>query len=357
MKFTRLPLMALFASLLLVVMACNLDNSITPIEGDETNLDIHPIPDEPVGPYWVDGSKLTKNDEAVFYKGANTLQTYGLGNPDLMNAWNVQIIREFIGNLREQPIDGNAIQASDGVWYHPLQKIVDQNRANNKITILCPFGWVNNVGQRSLFTGLNPSSQPFYEEYKVKMKTIAEHFKNQPDVWIEVWNEPYHWNNENEYTNDLWLKDMKDMVDNLRWVEGFQNIILVPGNEQGQSENVIIAKGKELLQGRYNLLFDLHAYEKWLLNRSEDELISKIENIKNKDFAFIIGEVGVQNVGELMPVQHFLNAASITNVSVLAWLWNQNSQDNNALLTDDGLPNGTASNNFWGTKYKYLLSK
>ena len=57
------------------------------------------------------------------------------------------------------------------------------------------------------------------------MKTIAEHFKNQPDVWIEVWNEPYHWNNENEYTNDLWLKDMKDMVDNLRWVEGFQNII------------------------------------------------------------------------------------------------------------------------------------
>lgn len=191
----------------------------------------------------------------------------------------------------------------------------------------------------------------------MKMKTIAEHFKNQPDVWIEVWNEPYHWNNENEYTNDLWLKDMKDMVDNLRWVEGFQNIILVPGNEQGQSENVIIAKGKELLQGRYNLLFDLHAYEKWLLNRSEDELISKIENIKNKDFAFIIGEVGVQNVGELMPVQHFLNAASITNVSVLAWLWNQNSQDNNALLTDDGLPNGTASNNFWGTKYKYLLSK
>ncbi len=357
MKFTRLPLMILFASLLLVVMACNLDNSIKPIEEDETNLDIPPIPDEPVGPYWVDGSKLTKNDEAVFYKGVNTLQTYGLGNPVLMYAWNIQIIREFIGNLREQPIDGNAIQASDGVWYHPLQKIVNQNRANNKITILCPFGWVNNVGQRNLFTGLNPSSQPLYEEYKVKMKTIAEHFKNQPDVWIEVWNEPYHWNNENEYTNDLWLKDMKDMVDNLRWVKGFQNIILVPGNEQGQSENAIIAKGKELLQGRYNLLFDLHAYEKWLLNTSEDELISKIENIKNKDFAFIIGEVGVQNIGELMPVQHFLNAASITNVSVLAWLWNQNSQDNNALLTDDGLPNGTTSNNFWGTKYKYFLSK
>ena len=79
MKFTRLPLMALFASLLLVVMACNLDNSITPIEGDETNLDIPPIPDEPVGPYWVDGSKLTKNDEAVFYKGGEYATNVWLG--------------------------------------------------------------------------------------------------------------------------------------------------------------------------------------------------------------------------------------------------------------------------------------
>jgi mannan endo-1,4-beta-mannosidase len=356
MRTTRLPLMTLFTGLFLVIMACGVDNPITPIQDEETNLDIPPLPDKPVGSYWVEGSKLLKDDEAVFYKGVNTLQTYGLMNPHLMNEWNIQIIREFIGNLREQPIDGEAVRASDGVWYHPLQKIADQNRANNKITILCPFGWVNNVGQRILFTGLNPSSQPFYEEYKIKMKRIAEHFKNQPDVWVEVWNEPYHWNNENGYIHDLWLKDMKDMVDNLRWVEGFQNIIVVPGNEQGQSENAIITKGKELLQGRYNLLFDVHAYEKWLLNTSEDELISKIENIKNMNFALIIGEVGVQNAGQVMPVQHFLNAATITKVSVLAWLWNQNSQDNNSLLTDDGLPNGTAINNFWGTKYKYFLN-
>jgi len=100
----------------------------------------------------------------------------------------------------------------------------------------------------------------------------------------------------------------------------------------------------------------LHAYEKWLLNTSENELVSKIENLKNKNFAFIIGEVGVQNAGQIMPVQHFLNAARITNVSVLAWLWNQNSKDNNALLTDDGLPNATAGNNFWGKKYKDFLS-
>ena len=353
---TRIYLLALFTGLLVGVMACNEDSPST--ERDAvTILELPPIPDEIVGPYRVAGSELLKGSEAVIYKGVNALQTYGLTNQTLMNQWNIQIIREFIGNLREQPVDGGAVQGSNGVWYHPLQKIVDQNRENKKITILCPFGWVDTNGQRTLLTGLNPSSQYFYDEYKIKMKRIAKHFKNQPDVWIEVWNEPYHWNNENGYSHDLWLRDMKDMVDNLRWVEGFQNTILVPGNEQGQSENAILSHGNELLEGRYNLLFDIHAYEKWLLNTSENELVSKFQNIKNNNFAFIIGEIGVQNVDHVMPVQHFLNATNSAKVSVLAWLWNQNSQDKNALLTDNGQPNGTAENNFWGTKYKDFLSK
>jgi len=258
----------------LLFLGCSKDSS-NPME------EIPPIPDEIVGPFTIEGSNILKDDLAVHYKGVNTLQTFGLGNAELMNEWNVEIIREFIGNIREQPIVGNAIQGSDEVWYHSLQKIADRNRENNKITIFCPFGWVNNDGEQTLFTGLNPSSQTFYPEYKSKMKLIAEQFKNQPDVWIELWNEPYNWNNENGYNHDLWLLDMKDMVDNLRWVDGFQNIIVVPGNEQGQSEDAIIEKGRALLEDRYNLLFDLHAYEKWLMNTTQEQLVSKIQRIKN----------------------------------------------------------------------------
>lgn len=313
------------------------------------------IPDN-LGPFSIEGTNVLVNGEPKYYKGVNALQTFGLGNADLMDSWNVEIIREFIGNLREQPINGDAILASDGVWYHSLQKIVDRNREHNKITIFCPFGWVNTNGVQTLFTGLNPASQSFYNDYKLKMRLIAEHFKNQPDVWIEVWNEPYHWNNENGYNHELWLRDMKDMVDNLRMVEAFQNIIVVPGNEQGQSEDAILSKGNDLLRDRYNLIFDLHAYEKWLLNTTEEDLVLKIQNIRTHDFAFIIGEVGVQNVDDVMPVQHFLNAATTTKTTTLAWLWNQNSQDNNALLTDDGQPNNTNNNNFWGLKYKAFLS-
>ena len=148
----------------------------------------------------VEGSQLLKENNPVFYKGVNVLQTYGLGNAELMDRWNIEILREFIGNLREQPISGGAIQASDSVWYHPLQNIVNQNRAHGKITILCPFGWVNEKGERTLLTGLNPLEQDFYLAYKTKMQAIAQHFSDQPDVWIEVWNEPFHWNNQNNYS-------------------------------------------------------------------------------------------------------------------------------------------------------------
>ena len=187
------------------------------------------------------------------------------------------------------------------------------------------------------------------------MQRIAEHFKNQQDVWIEVWNEPYHWDNENGYSHVLWLADMEDMVDNLREVDGFESIVIVPGNEQGQSEAALLTHGKDLMRGRNNLLFDLHAYEKWLLDSTESSLITRIEAIQTAGIPFIMGEVGVQNVGDVMPVQHFLNAARATRLTTLAWVWNQNSEDNNALLTNNGEANATAQNNFWGTTYRAFL--
>lgn len=317
--------------------------------------DLPPVPTKPTVPFYVGDFNILKNGVPTSYKGVNTLQTFGLVDPKLMNDWNIQIVREFIGNLREQPIDGNSIQASDGKWYHSLQKIVNQNRVNQVITILCPFGWVDNQGKQTLLTGLNPSSQDFYKAYQTKMQAIALQFKDQPDVWIEVWNEPYHWDNKVNYSHDLWLKDMKEMVDNLRKVVRFENIILVPGNEQGQSESAILAKGEELMKGRYNLIFDLHAYEKWLKNNTEEQLINRIETLQKSNFTLIIGEIGVTNAGHELDPKEFLSAAKKTNISITAWLWSQNTAYKNALLTDDGKPNATPKNNFWGTSYREFL--
>jgi len=342
------------AFICLLAISCTSDE----INTDETNERETPIlPITEDSTFRIENSILLKNESEVSYKGVNALQTFGLVDPDQMNAWNIQIVREFIGNLGEQPLEGTAIQGSDGVWYHPLQAIVNRNRAHNRITILCPFGWVYPDGNQLLLTGLNPSQQDFYNSYASKMQQIAEHFKNQPDVWIEVWNEPYHWNNQNNYSHDLWLSDMKQMVDNLRAIVGFHNIILVPGNEQGQSEEVIHEKGDELLNQRYNLLFDIHAYEKWLVNSSKNQIKARIQKLNENGFCIIFGEVGVQNVDNVMPVKYFLEALEDTKTSILAWLWSKNSNYNNSLMDDKGHPNSHENNNFWGETFKDFLGK
>lgn len=305
--------------------------------------------------YQVEASIIYKEGVEFNANGVNTLNTFGISNHELISDWNIKIVREFIGNLREQPIEGFAIQASNGSFLHALQNIVDSNRNNGLVTILCPFGWVDTRGKQTLFTGLNPKSQSFFGNYKTKMRAIAEHFKEQPDVWIEVWNEPYHFNNENGYSHFLWLSDMGEMIDNLRSIDGFTNIIVVPGNEQGQSEIAVLEQGNNLLINRDNIVFDIHAYEKWLINTTETQIKSRIETVNQSGFSFVFGEVGVINASVLMPVDNFLSAVTQTKTITMAWLFNRNTNDQNALLTDDGLENNTNNNN-WATTYKNFLA-
>lgn len=304
----------------------------------------------------VQGHSILKGGAAITLNGVNAMQTFGLSDPRLMNTWGVEIVREFIGNLREQPISGTPIQGSNGKWYHPLDAIVEQNRANDKVTLLCPFGWVNTSGERQLLTGLNPLEQPFYPEYKSKMQAIAAHFAGQSDVWIEVWNEPFQWNNENNYSHNLWLQSMNDMIKNLKEVAGFTNIIVVPGNAQGQSEEVLLVHASTLQTAFNNLVFDLHAYEKWLLNQSALQIQERLRRLRENNIPVIFGEIGVENVGKLLPVDAFLSVAKRLEIPVLGWLWNKNSDDKNALLTNEGRPNAHEENNFWGERF-YLFLK
>lgn len=148
---------------------------------------------------------------------------------------------------------------------------------------------------------------------------------------------------------------MGEMIDNLRSIDGFTNIIVVPGNEQGQSEIAVLEQGNNLLINRDNIVFDIHAYEKWLINTTETQIKSRIETVNQSGFSFVFGEVGVINASVLMPVDNFLSAVTQTKTITMAWLFNRNTNDQNALLTDDGLENNTNNNN-WATTYKNFLA-
>jgi mannan endo-1,4-beta-mannosidase len=314
-----------------------------------TDSEDSPIPDSG---FYISSNAIYQDGEIVNYYGVNAMQSFGLNDPNLMNEWKVEITREFIGNFREQPFTGGAIQASDGVWYHPLQQIVDQNRANDRVTILCPFGWVNSSGEQTLLTGLNPSSQNFYDDYKTRLLALSNHFNDQPDVWIEVWNEPYHWNNENDYSHDLWLADMTDLITVVRSVS--KSIVVVPGNEQGQSENVLLEKGQKINSEFQNIIFDLHAYEKWMIDVSEKQIEDRLVRMEQLGLAVLFGEVGVVNSSGLMDVNPFLNTASKRNLSLLGWLWTKSDSYQNALLNENGLVNDVNNLN-WGSTFKSVL--
>lgn len=105
--------------------------------------------------YQITKSKITYNSKNIQLIGANTFHVFGAGSAD-MNSWNLDIAREFIGNVQETPLTGNPIQDNNGKYIYSLQNIVDENRKQNKISWICAFGWDGNSS--TLFTGKSPES-------------------------------------------------------------------------------------------------------------------------------------------------------------------------------------------------------
>jgi mannan endo-1,4-beta-mannosidase len=57
-----------------------------------------------------------------------------------------------------------------------------------------------------------PKQTSWWSSYKLILQNWAIQFKNQPDVWIEVWNEPYRYDRADGYTDAIWITDMNEMV-------------------------------------------------------------------------------------------------------------------------------------------------
>ncbi|HMO25310.1 MAG TPA: cellulase family glycosylhydrolase [Tepidisphaeraceae bacterium] len=301
--------------------------------------------------YSVSGADILRDGIPTIWRGVNAMHVYGVGSAD-MNAWGIDIVREPITRMKDSPITGGA-QQINGTWWHSLQNIVNDNRAHGKVTILCPFGWLDTNDTK--FVGQNPSQTYWWNDYLARMRQIATQFRDQPDVWIEVWNEPYWWDRSHGYSDNLWLSDMRAMVDNIRST-GNQNIVVVPGAESGQDEDVLLAKGAELLQGRSNIVFDVHAYENWN-NSTESNIENRLRALKNARLPVMIGEIGPFNSSTQMDPTKVMRAAERVGVTVIAWLWKrEDTASRNSLRTTSGAPNDNQNGNWGSTWREYNLS-
>jgi mannan endo-1,4-beta-mannosidase len=329
----KLQLFKLLILLSFIVTSCNKENDSVTDLSDTIK-------------YSISGYKIYNYENPVQLIGANAFHTFGAGSRD-MNSWNIDIAREFVGNVNETPLSGWAIKDVNGSYLHSLQAVVDSNRLNNIVTILCPFGW--NGDSQTEFSGKMPSETYWWNDFKTTLQHWAIHFKDQPDVWIELWNEPYRWDRADGYTDDVWLSDMNVLVDIIRKA-GNNNIIVVPCAEQGQDESVLFNKGSMFLINKKNILFDIHAYENWLLV-SNTEIDNRLEKLKQNKLPVIFGEIGPLNAGVLMNPKIFLDKIYYRGLSVCAWVWKYDSNDKDALLNEHSLPNDKDNNN-WGTTFQ-----
>ena len=312
--------------LILFLFSCKKDDIETPISSSTKHSTL--------------GAKLLMDQKPIQLIGANAFHVFGVGSTD-MNTWKIDIIREFIGNTKETPLTGSPIKDATGAYIYSLENIIADNRANKRVTIICAFGW--DGSPKTAFTGKSPQQTNWWQEYKTRLKEWATYLKDQPDVWLEVWNEPYRYYRTDGYTDQIWMQDMNELVAIIRST-GNQNIVVVPCAEQGQDESVLLNKGNEFLNGKSNILFDIHAYEKWLLD-SNSAVENRLNQLRNKNIPIIIGEIAPMNAGVLMNPKPFLDSMFANGLSICAWVWKKDENDIDALLTTTEEPNNNCQRN------------
>lgn len=332
-----------------MLLACSAPSPADPARGagvdDDTGTDLAAAPC-PEGAWRVADGNLCHDGAVARPFGANAMHVFGPGSAD-MTAWNLTLAREFIGNLRDVPLEGWPIQDEHGSWLHPLRNVVEDNRANGLVTILSPMGWDGAEG----LLGKEPSQVAFRAAYDVRLAELATTFSGERDVWISLWNEPYTWTGEG-FDPERWRADMQALLNVVRGT-GNDSVVVVPGSHMGQGIDVWATHAGALVDPEGALVFDVHAYERWLLERTSGEVQSDLRALDDLGLAWMVGEIAPMNAGTLMDPRPFLALPEVAARPVTAWLWKRSDTDLNALLDASGAPNDR-DNHAWGSTIQAL---
>lgn len=288
--------------------------------------------------YSVNGVRLCKNGAVWAGGGVDAFDQFGTSDK---SGWGIKMVREVVDDLSECPIDANAGVLATSIGYlHPLEEVVNNNRAQGLVTILCPFGWDTSGNTQIL--GNTPSAMSWYGSFKSRLAAVAGKFAGASDVWIEVWNEPYAWDNAG-FSESQWLSDMNDLYRTIRQA-GNTNIVLIPGQANDTQETVLLHQGA-FLSGKSNVLATLHCYNGWTAY-SQASSESRIQAIRHAGWALLFGEVGRDQWSS--DCTRLLNASVTQQVPSLGWSWA--AADGSSLVN-----NGAATS--WGQQFLPYLAQ
>ncbi|MES2573074.1 MAG: hypothetical protein V4710_23830, partial [Verrucomicrobiota bacterium] len=118
----------------------------------------------------ISGTKILKDGVPTQWRGVNVPNMTGPQSSS-MAGWGIDIVREYITDVNNVPTGDTAIQdPSTGQWIHGLRKIVNDNRLNGKVTILCPFAWNLDGGWEEEYCGKTPRDRWFFTQHVDRLR-------------------------------------------------------------------------------------------------------------------------------------------------------------------------------------------
>lgn len=108
-------------------------------------------------------AKIYNYNNPIQLIGANTFHIFSAGG-SYMGSWNINITREFIGNVKEVLLTKAVFKDANAAYIYPLQALVDSNHISKRITIICPFRW--NGDDTTDCTGKRPTQTFWWTDLK-----------------------------------------------------------------------------------------------------------------------------------------------------------------------------------------------
>ncbi len=169
-----------------------------------------------------------------------------------------------------------------------------------------------------------------WEVLKDFWRDMAQEFKDNPNVWFNLHNEP-----GNATANPQWVTYHRELIDIIR-NEDAHNLIIVDGESWGQDKHTRTLKNSALkvMENNENILFSLHVYEQW--NHDNADLDAYFNSLYNLGIPIIVGEYGSYNGGQntLAASTKMMEAAQEREIGRVVWVSKAN--DNNDLTTGPG---------------------
>lgn len=270
--------------------------------------------------YTVAGTNIIENGNTKWVGGgADIFDQYGLTNS---SGNGIKAVREVVDFFSNCPL-GTSGATIDGYNLQGLQAVVNNNRSQGYVTILCVFGWDSTTTQ---VDGTYPESYSwFYNNgnmssslYAQRLAALASQFAGQSDVWIDPWNEPY----DDNVSAAEWETDMSVMYHAVRGA-GNNNIMLLPC-PNWDSDETYYENNMGFVKSMTNIVGTVHIYSGWDWD-TEANIQARIQTLLNDGCPLLVGEIGPDSY-QSDPIRG-IEATIAEHVPTLAWCWNSNDGD------------------------------